>query len=36
MREFHLALGSNGNVAPINTMEGAKTGLEGPQGIVIH
>jgi hypothetical protein len=30
------AAGSNGNVAPINTVDGAKTGLEGSRGIVIH
>ncbi len=30
------AAGSNGNVAPINTIGGAKTGLDGPRGIVIH
>jgi 6-phosphogluconolactonase (cycloisomerase 2 family) len=30
------AAGSNGNVAPINTISGANTGLNGPRGIVIH
>jgi hypothetical protein len=30
------AAGSNGNVAPIKTIEGAETGLDGPRGIVIH
>jgi hypothetical protein len=30
------AAGSNGNVAPINTISGANTGLDGPRGIVIH
>ncbi len=30
------AAGSNGNVAPINTISGAETGLNGPRGIVIH
>lgn len=30
------AAGSNGNVAPINTISGTNTGLNGPRGIVIH
>jgi hypothetical protein len=30
------AAGSNGNVAPINTISGPKTDLDGTRGIVIH
>jgi hypothetical protein len=30
------AAGSNGNKAPAKTISGNKTGLDGPQGIVIH
>jgi sugar lactone lactonase YvrE len=30
------AAGTNGNVAPIKTISGAQTDLDGPRGIVIH
>ncbi len=30
------AAGTNGNVAPIRTISGAETDLDGPRGIVIH